>query len=695
MSFDPDTLYKLLPAVHRVQDDNLRGPLRQLIEVIAGQVAVVEESLEQLYDNSFVETAAPWALPYLADLLGIRGLSGDNARTRAPRSEIGHTIGYRRRKGTVVMLESLARDATGWQCHAVEFFQRLITTQNLNHIRPGNLAIASLRNADLLEFFDTPFESAARTVEVRRIQSLRGKWNIPNVGLFLWRLDAYPLTRSPLVHADAFPGRRHFRFHPLGFDIQLFNLPRTEPAFSQLAQAPEVPMPISRRMLKGAPPSPNALQFSPNPVYYGKEGSLVIEDSNAAPLLNDILVADLSDVTDGAGNPAWAHQNFAATQKKILLDPVLGRVLFPADLSPDDTRYGTFHYGFSAPLGGGEYNRSQLRSSPPPVARVAKNNPQFNSITNGIAAARSAGGAVEIAESDRFVEAIPPIDTGGNAIQIRAAEQRRPTLILTAPLEISGAADGSFTIDGLLISGAQIHITGNLGKLTLRHCTIVPSLQVAPNGTLTMGPAPALVVESPTTQIDIDSCIIQSMRVSPDTVVRMKNTIVDASASTSVALAGIDGVSPAASWKMVNCTIRGKVSASILQLASNSIFLADLAPADNPAIWPAPMLVKRRQEGCVRFCWLPRGARVPRRFKCIPSHHGPDLSPIFTSFQYGDAAYAQLSELCPEEIRRGADDESEMGAFHDLYQPQRLSHLRSRLKEYLRFGLDAGLFCAT
>ena len=40
----------------------------------------------------------------------------------------------------------------------------------------------------------------------------------------------------------------------------------------------------------------------------------------------------------------------------------------------------------------------------------------------------------------------------------------------------------------------------------------------------------------------------------------------------------------------------------------------------------------------------------------------------------------------------GADDEGEMGVFHDLYQPQREANLRVRLEEYLRFGLEAGIF---
>jgi hypothetical protein len=36
-----------------------------------------------------------------------------------------------------------------------------------------------------------------------------------------------------------------------------------------------------------------------------------------------------------------------------------------------------------------------------------------------------------------------------------------------------------------------------------------------------------------------------------------------------------------------------------------------------------------------------------------------------------------------------------MGAFHDLFQPQRLTNLNVRLQEYLRVGLEAGVFPVT
>jgi hypothetical protein len=706
MSFDGDKLYELLPAVHRIRDAEQGEPLRQLIEVIAGQTAVLEENLAQLYDNNFVETAAPWVLPYIGDLLGIRGLSGGGTLTRAPRAEVGHTIAYRRRKGTAAILELLARDVTGWSARAVEFFERLATTQHFNHIRIANRAFTSLRLADELEFFGTAFETATRTVEVRRIESVRGKWNIPNVGLFLWRLSAYPLTRTPLVAALApFADDRHFRFHPLGIDVPLFSLPETEDEFTHLAEPLNVPMPISRRMLAGEsfPPEPVKAedrptwandyfpwpnQFHPSADYYGAGRSIRLErhvDEKFHDIVGtEILVANLSDTKDKDGNPIWAHEKFGKDNGKVLLDPMLGRVVFPA--AHTERVFATFYRGFSADIGGGEYNRSSsFDTSTGSVVEVANTDASKPaSVEAGLAALGAASGVVEILDSSRYEEVLSPIDATSRQIEIRAADGRWPTLILGQKIEIIGDADGVVTLNGLLISGAGIEITGELGRLRLRHCTLVP-----------LGTSPSLTVNSETTVIEIEDCIIGPICVGPDITVQLKNSIVDAIAPTNVALSDVDSSGPAGTWRIENCTICGKVNVSVLELASNTIFVSELAAADNADDWPAPLFVQRRQEGCVRFSWLPPNARAPRRYECLPNDESPDVRPIFTSLRFGDAAYCQLSYFCPDVILTGADDEAEMGVFHDLFQPQRKAQLIARLDEYLRFGLEAGIFYAT
>ena len=57
----PEALYRLLPAVHRLRDADEGGPLGALVAVLSREGAVVEENIEQLLDNLFIETCADWS----------------------------------------------------------------------------------------------------------------------------------------------------------------------------------------------------------------------------------------------------------------------------------------------------------------------------------------------------------------------------------------------------------------------------------------------------------------------------------------------------------------------------------------------------------------------------------------------------------------------------------------------------------
>jgi len=105
-------------------------------------------------------------------------------------------------------------------------------------------------------------------------------------------------------------------------------------------------------------------------------------------------------------------------------------------------------------------------------------------------------------------------------------------------------------------------------------------------------------------------------------------------------------------------------------------------------------LAERLQQGCARFSYFPPGSIIPKPYNCQPATAGDKVrvQPLFTSLNYGDPGYCQLHAICPCEIKEGADDGAEMGAFHSLYQPQRVSNLRARLDEYLRFSMEAGIF---
>ena len=86
----------------------------------------------------------------------------------------------------------------------------------------------------------------------------------------------------------------------------------------------------------------------------------------------------------------------------------------------------------------------------------------------------------------------------------------------------------------------------------------------------------------------------------------------------------------------------------------------------------------------------------PRRRSRQPQHgEWTRVRPQFTSTRYGAPPIASWRRTAPMEICRGADDESEMGAFHDLFQPQREANLRARLEEFVPAGSDVGIILAS
>jgi hypothetical protein len=244
----------------------------------------------------------------------------------------------------------------------------------------------------------------------------------------------------------------------------------------------------------------------------------------------------------------------------------------------------------------------------------------------------------------------------------------------------------------------------HLNVLRLRHCTLLPGPSPALPGLASRPRAPRLIVNEPDVTVEIDRCIVGAIRAVEGARVRITNSIVDAGSEDEFAYAADDGGGRAgASLVVENSTLIGRVHAATLE-ASNTIFFA--GDGDAHASPPAarapgpPVRAARTQQGCVRFSYVPPGSHVPRRYECQPAPGATDaerirVRPLFTALDYGAPGYCQLSQRCPEEIRRGADDEAEMGAFHDLYQPQREANLRARLDEYLRFGLEAGIFYAS
>jgi hypothetical protein len=667
-----ETTLPLTASEHRrleeLRDRVTRGPLRALLVALAEQIEALEENLDQLYDDLFIETCADWAIPYVGDLIGYRTLHGVVPKVSSRRAEVAHTIGFRRRKGTAAMLEQLARDVTGWNARAVEFFEVLATTQHMNHRRRGNHYGPDLRDWESLERLDTAFNTVSHTVDVR--SAGRGRYNIPNVGLFLWRLDANPLTKSPAVRVDD----RRYLFDPRGIDQPLVTRPETEDHVSHIAEPLNVPAPISRRILD-----------RDLALYYDTNKSLALFVAGALIDPKKIRVCNLDD--DGA---TWAH---LPTDDTYVIDPERGRIALPPTPPVLTDVRVSYCYAFGAQIGGGEYERTDSFEAEPSqrIVKVPDDHPTIQLALTDL----GGDGVVEITDSGRYTAPFQVTASAGKRIEIRGENGNRPTIVLSAPLQVAGGVGSRVALNGLLILEQPIEVGaggGNaLAALRLSHCTLVPGRTLNIDGTPKSPGAPSVLVELAGAALEIDRSIVGALRVDEHATASVADSIVDANADTNAAYAALDDVSAGGTLSVESTTIVGKVHTAMLRMASNSLFLSRVAVAD---AFVAPVRAVRKQEGCVRFSYLPLSSRVPRRHRCQPGTAADEqrVAPSFTSLSSASGAYGQLATSTPHEIRRGAEDEGEMGAFHHLHQPQREADLRVRLDEYLRVGLQAGLF---
>jgi hypothetical protein len=630
----PEELYALLPAVYRIRDEQRGGPLRELVQVLAGTVAELDESLAQFYDDLFIETCADWVAPYIGDLVGYRPLYGVVPAVASPRAEVANTIRYRRRKGTAAMLEQLAHDVTGWPARAVEYFERLAVTQYLNHVRPHRGGTANLRDREALSWLGSAFDEVPHTADVRPVRLGAPRHNIRNVGLFLWRVPAIRLSRAPLTPHDG-SGRR-YRFDPLGADRQLYGDPRTEAEISHLAEPFDVPLPLGRRWF-GAH----------RDFYYGPGRSVVVEVGGAVvgPPESCALV-DLP--APGPGGEVWAHEP-APGSGALVIDPELGRVCFADPVAAPVT--ASFCYGAALESGGGGYDRPV---PPVPGAVTVHSGQSLATALDRVAD----GGTVQLTDSARFQATTVGVGTAGRTLTVRAANRCAPVLDATGPVTLDVAPAGTVVLDGLILTGGALELPESADTeprhLVLRHCTLRDGLRV----------------RHPFATVTVQRCFLGPVVAVDGTTVTITDTVLDAGDAGTLGCRG-------GALDLSACTVIGAIQAQRVEI-SDSLLLGAVT-------------VARRQEGCVRYSYLPDGSRTPRRYRCRTGDPGPR----FTSLRFGHPGYAQLRVSTPDEIRRGASDEGEMGAGHYLQQPRRETNLLLRLDEYLRFGLTAGLIYAS
>jgi hypothetical protein len=761
-----DRLYRLLPGHIRASDADEGRPLQALMQILASELEVVEGDIDTLYDNWFIETCEDWVVPYIGDLVGARPLRefGDGAL----RAYVANTLSYRQAKGTLAVLEQLGRDVTGWPCIGVEFFRRLIQSQNVNHMRLDNQATMSLRNAgtlrgaDLASLVNGPFEKAAHTVDVRSIQRGEGRYNIPNIGLFVWRIQSYALSYAfdgignvlgGTIPAISAIGPAFRLFDPAGRTIRLFNRARTESSISELGSEPTMPGPLRRRPvaadldgLRAGTPGAGRY-FNTRPVVRIRLGGVEVP-------LSKLHCCNLEDRPDGMGGITWKRP---ITAGHVLFDPELGRLSLHAsdENKAVETNYA---YGFAHDLGGGPYDRresfaawseaflaedtqnplwqigvtrrtQEITNDPNkggPVVATLKAaivawNAQATSTSRGIISIMDDGTYGEALDNAAGTIKIPAgahlaivaagwsdEDLGGGARKRTpgnlSVQDRRPLIASNMQVKGTGTASedaGTLILDGILIAGKINVLSGDLGMLEARHC----SLGI---GTSSLGQGIAVDAGANGDNLRLNMHLAHCITGLVDAgkaagKLKLCDTIVgeDRVADGDPLTSPVVLLATSADLEIARSTLFGKTVGRTLE-ADDSIFIG-------------PLNIARRQDGCVRFSYVPEASRTPRRYRCTPdlqiaqakeaaqtagsSFTAADeqairerIRPVFTSTFAEHYAFCQLTRRCPDEITMGAEGGCEMGVMNSLGNPMRAANIRDALDEYLPFGLSAGVF---
>lgn len=534
-----DRLYNLLPEIYRIRDAEGGEILRALLAVIEEEANALEEDIGGLYNNLFIETCEEWVVPYIGDLIGTKTLHPIPSSDFSQRAYVANTLAYRRRKGTATVLEQLAHDVTGWDSRVVEYFRLLAMTQHLNHVRLDRHCLTDLHNTGALDVIGGPFESTAHSVDVRRISNGRGRHNIPNLGLFLWRLKSYPVKRCIPCAID----KHRYTFNPLGLDTPLFNNPRTEKEISHLADEINLPVMLRRKALSTdlercseplstTGPAYESPYFGSSPVI-----SVYLDGKQDAVQRKYLQVCDLS----GWEALGWIPP-VSGGSVEVAVDPVLGRFYLKNEPDKVDVDYS---YGFSGNIGGGPYDRrsSMIRKDPLDDSEKEWIIPKDTSLSSALSVWESWGssdstGIITISDSSTYDIGETTIDFSGKkggSLWIQAADKEYP--VLDGSIRIKGdGSGGTLILNGLLINGSIEIEAGAVTGLSLVHCTLPPGEKSGKFGLVAAPGTPSLAYlpgenegETAALTIRIDHSITGAIRLPADlTTLTVEDSIIQA-----------------------------------------------------------------------------------------------------------------------------------------------------------------------
>lgn len=690
--FYTEKLWNLMPALYRQEDTDkfdAPGPLREIVHRTGVQCAILRRSIDRLYEDASIETCDDWVVAYFADLLKTRLVASMDAR--AQRLDVANTIYYRRRKGTLGLVEELALDVTGWDARAVEFFRRLGRSRHGldpaigpwdgpasergrlqraagligRATRTGIGGYADLRDVHGASQAGSAFDEFFYSADVRRPMGDQGRYNIARLGVFLWRLKSFAVVWCDPVPVAGCPG--HYTFDPTGRELPLFGANADSRAFGDAWVSPaqwQLPGHLNTPLLELALGDPGQM-----PLW------AATDPLSGQTRINSLGVAQRPG-PDFVVHPV-AH-TFARRKQAVgdadALVVTAERGRFEYLSAPAGPVFATYHYGFASSVGAGPYDRREAGRATLPAADVAGGG-------NALALRLAGAAAVDtiVLGDSRTYDAVADVSAIA-ALQLHAANQQRP-LVRQAPntaWTFSGAPNATLLLDGLFVSGGDIVVDGDFDQVTIRCCTFDPgNWDAAAAAWRTAADGRALVptrliIKGNVRLLEVERSLLGPIGLAAGA------TLGDIALCDSAVQA--HGNEPA--LDLAQGTVRLR---RVTLLGTANIHRLDASDA----ILAGGVTVEDTQHGCLRFSAWTRGSVLPRPYECVM------IDPhafLFSGSEFGQPEYVQLHEGADFAIRAGApgrtisggaEDGSEMGVFCREQVPAKKHSLLLKLQEFL------------
>jgi hypothetical protein len=744
-------LFERLPAIHKIKDDELQGPLQAYLAPVETAFNAVKDSIDALYHDLFIDTCADWVIPYIGDLLGTSHLAGDPWTLRA---DVADTILLRRAKGTLGAIERLAHDLTGWGAFPVELRDNLVWAQALNHQRPdrggapayadppyGRHTVirggfATIRDPAVLSQLGTAYDTFARFPDVSTVRPYNLQYNLPNLAVFLWRLASYevelePTLASPSPATTSAGGTFVVRFfvHPLGRPVRMFGRSTYDPDRRPIVLTPldEQPSPIPRARLGPEPVDPigvanpaayvEVLEYDPAAVTPIPVGELPIQIH--VPL--NLFTA--TPVIRGANLCAWEGGLAPVlAPNQIAIDPVIGRIAVGvASQAQADQLVAklvlTYRYAAVGPVGAHPVARDPLPVGTP--AAIVVGSPAAPTLAAALAAVATITDVPLVIELDD--DAIHDFDVTdvagsgdlvvGRPLVLRAAEERRPLVRLKHPLSFVTAslddhvAKTTVRIEGITFTAADgwadtdpLIARVAVESLDLRGCTLDPGGYLVLDGSPTGSRAKPRTAMRLAADYGFAAADLAKFDAIPS--LELTRTIagslfVDADAYTMALASSVIDATDLTATAIAGSGDPATTYAAKTQIDGVTIFGKTRVQriTGRGGIFTSTLTVDDDQTGCLKLCWFSNeGDRLPQNSECLKA---PDARLVFTSEVFGHEAYAQLALDCdPRILNRGPDDD-QMGAYGFLLEAHKWANLTIRLREFTPVGVRPLLIPAT